>query len=66
MNYKNYRRLFESVKRKSKFFFYLWKIMKEVIGKARKTQPFFRAKFLLKVHECRYENLPIPSSFYKK
>ena len=50
MNYKNYRRLFESVKRKSKFFFYLWKIMKEVIGKARKTQPFFRAKFLLKVH----------------
>ena len=50
MNYKNYRRLFKSVKQKSKIFFYLWKIMKEVIGKARKTQPFFRAKFLLKVH----------------
>ena len=48
MNYKNYRRLFESVKPKSKKFFLLqtinpiprrckttWRSMKEVIGKAK-------------------------------
>ena len=60
MNYKNYRRLFESVKRKSEKKVYskqltqlqgdakkTWQITKEVIGKARKTQPLLPSKIIV-------------------
>ena len=60
MNYKNYRMLFKSVKRNAKEDFYskqliqfkgdakkTWRIMKEVIVKAQKTQPLFSCKIIV-------------------
>ena len=67
MNYKNYRKLSESVKQKSKIFFLLQtiqfqrdgkktsRILKEVIGKARKTQSLLPRKIIVNNLEINEE-----------